>query len=295
MRNQFFNQPSFIPIFNTYSNFEGKMIGITGQEGVLGNLLYTRLIERNMKVEFFPGDINDVATLNKWFNNHHFDYFFHLAAVVPTLEVDNNPINAFETNVIGTFNICKLIIESQPKCWLFLASTSHIYDPYFAFQAKPLRFGDQENPGSFYGATKLASEQISRPILEHFSIAYCIGRIFSFTGNQQKEPYLVPTLRRKIKELQNGDILKITNPDSVRDMMDAETVIDCILHLAQNRFPGTINIGTGKGIKIREIADKIAKELSKEIQIIGVNKDKPNSLIADISDLEKQLSNPLKF
>ena len=122
-------------------------------------------------------------------------------------------------------------------------------------------------------------------MLEHLNITYCIGRIFSFSGVRQKVPYLVPTLMRKIKELPDGGELNVVNPDSIRDIMDAETIIDVILHLAQKRFKGTINIGSGESISIRDIAHHIAKTIDKEVIITGVNEDQPNSYVADIEQL----------
>jgi nucleoside-diphosphate-sugar epimerase len=106
----------------------------------------------------------------------------------------------------------------------------------------------------------------------------------------QKEPYLVPTLRRKIEEIAENGVLEIINPDSVRDIMDADTVIDCVLHLAKNRFKGILDIGSGKGMSIKEIGYHISKTLGKKIQIRGVNKTQPTCLVANVETLKKILS-----
>lgn len=290
-RLQLFNQPSFIPEFESYSFFNNKRIGLTGHRGVLGRTMCERLSSYELEVETFPGDITDLQSLSNWFNERNFDYFFHFAAVVPLEKVHKYSLKAFETNVIGTYNICKQIIKTQADCWLFLASSSHVYKPTGIKERQQLIVGATEDPQSFYGKSKLAGELIARPILEKFNINYCIGRIFSFSGIIQKEPYLVPTLKRKIEELANNHVLEINNPDSVRDIMDAETVIDCVLHLGKNRFNGSINIGSGKGMSIEEIAHHVAKSFKKSIRVKGINKINPNSLVADVSLLKKLLKN----
>jgi len=290
MSSKLFEQPSFIPAFDDFADFKGQRIGLTGQRGVLGGILYDRLSKHGIHVNSYPEDITDVRFLSEWFRKHHFDYFFNLAAIVPVSRVEENPLSAYEVNAIGVYNICKQIIETQAKCWLFLASSSHVYNPIpIVLGEQRLGVGDKTAPNTFYGVTKLVGEQISAPILEKCGISYCIGRIFSYSNIAQKEPYLVPTLMRKIKELPENGILDLINPDSVRDIMDAKTVIDCILHLARKRFKGTLDIGSGKGVSVADLAKGIAAKLGKEIQIQGINKSLPNSLVADIEDLQRIL------
>ena len=289
-RSQLFDQPSFIPIFEDYSHFKGQCIGLTGQRGVLGGILRERLSKYEIQVEAYPGDIRDDRSLTAWFKEHHFAYFFHFAAVVAVSEVEKNPIVAYETNTNGSYNICKQIIATQPNCWLFLASSSHVYKPIGSVGGQRLKVGSVEEPNTFYGVSKLAGERISRPILEKYDVAHCIGRIFSFSSITQKEPYLVPTLRRKIERLPDNGVLEVINPNSERDIMDAEAVIDCILHLSQKRFRGTLNIGFGKGMTVENIARQVAKALKKRLQIHGHNESQSTFLVADVQNLKKILS-----
>ncbi|MDP1880982.1 MAG: NAD-dependent epimerase/dehydratase family protein [Parachlamydiaceae bacterium] len=285
--NILFEQPDFIPIFNSYHVFKDKKIGITGISGVLGGILYNRLLKNKIETKAYPGDILDLSSLEKWFDNNHFDYFFHFAAVVPLEIVNKYPIKAYATNVIGTFNISKVIVESQAGCWLFLASSSHVYKPNPQKSKKKIKTSDDKNPVTLYGKSKLAGEKISAPFLEYFGREYCIGRIFSFAALNQKEPFLVPTLLRKIERLNDGDILQINNHSSVRDIMDAESVIDSILYIAFHKYNGIINIGSGKATTVKKIAEIIAKKLNKKIIIKGMSQDHSNSLIADINELKK--------
>jgi nucleoside-diphosphate-sugar epimerase len=289
IRRQIFEQPSFVPVFEDYNVFTGKHVGITGREGVLGLIISRRFEEQNIRVTSYPGDITDTASLHTWFAMHSFDYFFHFAAIVPVTDVENDPLRAYEVNAIGTYYICKELIKTQSSCWVFIASTSHVYKKRPAGGAEQLKEVSQKNPETIYGMTKLLSEQISIPILGQYKVSYCIGRIFSFTSALQKEPYLVPALRRKIEATPENGTLDIVNPDCVRDIVDAETVIDCILHLARSHFKGIVNIGSGEEKRIIDIARHIMKLAGKNIQIKGVNKTAPDSLVADVTLLRKAL------
>ena len=95
----------------------------------------------------------------------------------------------------------------------------------------------------------------------------------------------MPRLARRINDLPQGQRLTIINPGSVRDIVDAETIIDSILHLAVKRSRGTVNIGSGSGMSIADIARHVAIRLGKDVDIEGEAKGQPDALVADIEPL----------
>lgn len=286
MRKQLLPQPDFIPVFNDYNFFSHKKIGITGSSGILGSILKSRIESHRLAVCCYEDDITNDCALENWFRNNQFDYVFHFAAVVPLPEVQKNPLRAFDVNAIGTYYLCKQLVASQPRCRVFIASSSHVYKSQDCLLCED----SKTEPISVYGQTKLLAEQLAKPVLELFNVSYAIGRIFSFTHINQKEPYLVPTLRAKIERAKQNDAIEIANPDSVRDIMDAETVIDCILHIVTGAFNGIVNIGTGCGLSIKEIAEHQAQLAGKKLLITGHNKNCPDTLVADVSILKNCLS-----
>jgi len=286
---QIFERPSFIPKFENCEYFKDKYIGLTGHRGILGSILLRRLKESNVHVEPYPHDIIDCERLYKWFKNHQFTHFFHFAAIVSINKVEKNILRAFKTNVIGTYNICEQIMKTQNNCWFFFSSTSHIYQPTSIKNIKKLSIDSPKALNSIYGETKLASEKLIKLIFRNCSTDACIGRIFSFTSPTQKEPFLVPTIMRRVEEITNNAKLEVNNGDSIRDFMSAEVVIDCILHLASKRFCGTLNIGSGEGKNVFKIAQEIVKLSNKNIKIDVCNSNTPNAYIADVKELKKFL------
>ena len=288
-RNQLLPQPDFIPEFVQWEGFEGSSIGITGQKGLLGGVLYKRISKSGISIKAYPGDILDNEKLESWFREKQFSHFLHFAAVVPLVEVEKDPLKAFEANAIGVFNIIKQIKKTQKGCWVFTTSSSHIYEPSGISPILYLTENSKSDPSNFYGESKRVGELIAQYLLEELSISYCIGRLFSFTHYNQKEPYLVPTLIRKINMLKNGEILHLINPESVRDIIDIESVVDAILHLAVKKCKGVINIGSGKGLSVRQIAELLIKKFNRNLIITGVNKSEPDSLVSDVQKLRKTL------
>lgn len=287
VRDQLFAQPDFIPQFCQIEHFAGLRIGMTGNQGVLGRILAGRLQRHEISVEHYPGDITDGKAMSAWFSDRVFDLFFHFAAIVPLGTVNHDPVRAFEVNTLGAFQICKQLVQMNHPCWVFIASSSHVYQPLPASAWHPLKVGDTEAPKSVYGRTKLAAEHICRQFLETYQQSYCIGRIFSFSHSSQREPYLVPTLIRRIRELRNGQRLSLVNPGALRDIADAETVIDAILYLAHQRSQGTLNIGSGKPRTVGDIARYLAAKYGKELDIAGEITGTEDALVADIDPLRQ--------
>ncbi|HVN98976.1 MAG TPA: GDP-mannose 4,6-dehydratase [Steroidobacteraceae bacterium] len=278
-----FARPEFISAFRDFTAWRGQCVGLTGERGVLGGLLRERFAAEGIACEAYPGDINDPAALAAWFAGRTFSQFYHFAALVPVAHVEADPLLAYQTNVIGTYNVCRQLLLTQRQCWLFHCSSSHVYQP----TATPVPISEQAAtvPPSFYGRTKLAAEDVVRTLLTRLDVPHCIGRVFSFSHARQAPPYLVPSLRQRIGALPPGATLQVDNPSAVRDIQDAEYVIDAILHLARKRATGTVNIGTGVGRSVRDIARALAREAGRDIDVAGAEREPAGSLIADTGRL----------
>ena len=66
--------------------------------------LYTKIRVSNLEKEYF-GDIRSSSFVNKVFTEHRPQVTFHLAAHPLVFYSYKNPIETFETNVMGTANI----------------------------------------------------------------------------------------------------------------------------------------------------------------------------------------------
>ncbi len=282
-----FARAAFIAPFKDYGAFQGHCVGLTGARGLLGSLLAARLEAHGVAFAAYPGDVNDEATVAAWFEQQRCSHFLHFAAVVPVSRVDGDPVLAFQTNVIGSFNVCKHLVRTQRDCWLFHCSTSHVYQP--TAEPTPIAEDAATSPTSYYGATKLAAERVIDTLMARLGVRYCIGRVFSYTHARQSAPYLVPSLRQRIAALAPGAALEIDNPSSVRDIQDGEQVVDVILQLARLGATGTVNIGTGAGSSVADIARALAHSLGHRITVTGVDRLSPGSLVADTTRLRRLL------
>ena len=112
---------------------------------------------------------------------------------------------------------------------------------------------------------------------------YCIGRIFSTTNINQKKNYLVPDLKFKIKNCKKKITLK--NLNHYRDFISMDDLSNIIFKLMKIKFNGIINLATGNGILLKEIANLIARKYNKTLSF--KDNKKITYLIADIKLLSQ--------
>ena len=257
-------------------------IGITGHSGSLGKEIVKSKF--GFSYSFFKGDIRSKSKVLKWIDGEKFDAIIHLAAIVPIRIVNNNQKKAYDVNYLGTKNIIDVVKKKKIK-WIFFASTSHVYSS----SKKKIHEKSEINPISYYGKTKLLAENYIIKKLKDSETAYCIGRIFSTTNKSQKNNYLVPDLKRKIKKTNKKIILY--NLDHYRDFISMKDISKIIFHLYKKKFNGIINIASGRGIHLKDIARFISKYYKKNIEFVD-NIEK-TYLVANIHKLKKIYKNRL--
>lgn len=280
-------RPSFLPSFTRWSALRDQRIAMTGHRGTLGRLLYTSLHECGNTPKTYPGDITNSSELKAWIALVRPSLFFHLAAIVPVAQVQAEPAAAMRVNAAANLGLVEALACHAPDSWLFHASTSHVYSLRPLDHTTPHLVAEEEScaPASFYGATKLAGECILRPLAARLGLRACIGRIFSYFHEQQAKTFLVPALRQRIAQTPAGGVLEVNDATSVRDLLPAECIVDAILYLAATRYVGTLNIGSGHGLAVGEVAARLVRLAHKSIKINGIVSPHAGALVANVHRL----------
>ena len=256
-----------------------KKIGITGGTGLLGKLLVKGLKREKKSYSLFTGDIFKKKQIIEWLTkNNNIEYIFHFAAYASAENSKKNKKKAFRTNVVGTENLLSVLKLKKKKIILFFSSSSHVYK----YSKKPIKESFTLEPISYYGKTKLLAEKNIRK-KKNILLKYCIARIFSIFHDNQKKPFLYPSIKHKLKKIKSKKI-RIKGANNVRDFTNAEKVIKVIYKLFAKKSVGIYNIGSGKGMTIKKF---INKNINKKK--IVFDDQKPNFLVADIKKLKKEI------
>ncbi len=251
-------------------------IGITGATGVLGRIICAKLAKELVTFSAFKGDIRNTEKVKEWLMSDTFDAIIHFAALVPTYTVDKEPIKAVDVNMNGTLNLFKALKDTPYKPWFFYASTSHVYKS----SIDPIKETDSIEPINFYGVTKLMGEKIVDSCAREAGIEYCIGRIFSMWHSTQAKEFLYPSIQKRLAEEDLSAPFKLRGGNNIRDLSNAEEIVDKVLLLYNRKSTGIYNIGSGNGITIKDFIQSFSSvKLNFEIDMT----EPVNVLVADIA------------
>lgn len=259
-----------------------KAILVTGGAGSIGSALVEKLLEYPVQsVRVFDIDEYALAKLNKKLKDPRLriilgnildqdrlimagdgiDIVFHLAAIKNIEISEFNPIETINTNVNGTVNVIKMLIEKKPKKFINI-STDKAADA-----------------STLYGNTKQLGERLTSWAGSHTyprtkSATVRFGNVIESRGN-------VFEIWREEKK--SSKPLSITEPSMKRYFIHVDDVVEFIINSLLLVKKGEIFIPKMRNYSIKELADKI----SKSQKIIGLRQGEKLEEILLNSDEKK--------
>jgi UDP-glucose 4-epimerase len=129
---------------------------------------------------FVKGSITDHELLTRLFEEHRFDYVYHLAAYAA--EGLSHFIKRFNynNNLIGSVNLINESVKHKVKCFVFTSSIA-----VYGAAKPPMTEDTVPVPEDPYGIAKFAVEQDLRATHEMFGLNYVIFRPHNVYGEYQ--------------------------------------------------------------------------------------------------------------
>lgn len=244
---------------------------ITGGAGFLGKALANRLAADGHTVvvlddlsngsreglastiHFTKGDVRDVPLM--WSLLQDVDCVYHLAARVSVAQSILYPRDYNAVNVGGTVSLMEAIRDAGVRR-VVLASSGAIYGRQKTERVTEV---DMPRPDSPYAVSKWAAEQYLHTIGYLWGIETVALRIFNAFGPGQSLPVshapVIPRFLRQV--LSGGSLVLFGDGNQVRDFVYVADVVAALISAAQVRGIDrqVINIGSGQGTSIRELAD----------------------------------------
>jgi nucleoside-diphosphate-sugar epimerase len=216
-------------------------IGLTGSSGLIGTKFLEKF-EKKYTFHKFVGDMTNIDHINQ-FMKEDFDVVIHLASIIPKYDKSGIPLKqSFSDNVIGTENICKMVLQYKKK--LIFASTQRVYK---IKNNASINETDRLEPDTDYGKSKLESEQKIQQYLS--SENFTILRISNIYGTYPIRSSIIDSIAES--SLKNEPLHIGLHPETIRDYIHIEDVLDAFeLSISKN---GIFNICYGHSFSIKEI------------------------------------------
>ena len=130
--------------------------------------------------KFVKGSVTDAALVGRLFNDHHFDYVYHLAAYAA--EGLSHFIRSFNynTNLVGSIHLINESVKHKVSCFVFTSSIA-----VYGHGQLPMTEDLVPVPEDPYGISKYAVELDLKAAHEMFGLKYIIFRPHNVYGENQ--------------------------------------------------------------------------------------------------------------
>ena len=214
-----------------------------------------------------------------------YDHIYHLAGkkgspqTAKERPADYLPMLQFDANII------EAIGKYKPE-WFLYTSSIGVYPPMEVYEEdKVWHQVPSENdkiPGYIKRMGELSCYAIRATYgYENISIVRP-ANIYGPNDNFGKNSMVIPAL---IKKGHEDDVINVWGDGSpTRDFIYCEDVALGMLHMVENKVNHTVNLGSGEGVKISDIANTIGKHFDKEVKY---DKTKPNGDMKRLMSMKK--------
>ncbi len=224
---------------------------------------------------FVQADVRDSAALDRIFAEHRIDGVIHFAGLKAVGESVAQPLRYFDNNVGSTLALLQAMDRAGVRRIVFSSSATVYGDP----EQVPINESSRLQVTNPYGRTKLICEDILRDLLvsdPRWQVA--ILRYFNpvgahISGTIGEHPNGIPNnLMPFITQVAVGqrEFLSIFGQDyptpdgtGVRDYIHvvdlAQGHLAALNYLQNQQASITVNLGTGMGVSVKELADTFAR------------------------------------
>ena len=252
---------------------KNKILLITGGTGSFGNAVLNRFLHtdhfkeirifsrdekkqddmrhefRSPKIKFYIGDVRDKRSVDGVMNG--VDYIFHAAALKQVPSCEFFPIQAVNTNVLGTDNVLESAIQFGVKNIVVLSTDKACY------------------PINAMGISKAMMEKVTiakgRALGENVKTTICCTRYGNVMASRGS---VIPLW---VDQMKAGNDITITDPNMTRFMMTLEDAVDLVLHAFQFGKNGDLFVQKSPAATLEVLAQSLIElyNLGTKIKFIG--------------------------
>lgn len=254
--------------------FKDKNILIIGGTGTIGQSLLRQIISEKPKlirllsrdehkqitfqrelgprkdIDFLIGDVRDYDRLLKAMED--MNYVFHAAALKHVPVCESNPIEAVQTNIMGTNNVIKAALFRNVEKVVFISSDKAV------------------SPTNTYGATKLIAERLIAAAEEHKGNSRTVFATVRFGNVMGSRGSVIPLFSNQIRESKK---IKVTDLNMTRFMMTINQATSLTIKALKESAGGEVFVFKMPVVILRDLVTITIEETCKKYNISSSSVD----------------------
>ena len=252
-------------------DFNNKKIVVTGANGMIGKEL-VRILNGEyspqsvLEVDLPDHDLRDRIDAFSVCDGQ--DIVFHLAGIKGSPQRCMEAPASFSVPMIQfNANMIEAAYDSGVE-WFLYTSSVGVYHPAEVFKEDDVWKTFPSENDWFAGWAKRIGEQNVQAYMKQYDWNNCSivrpANVYGPNDNFGKWSMVVPSL---IKKAMENDVLSVWGDGSpIRDLIYAEDVARGMIHMVENEVTEPVNLGSGTGVTIKEVADIVAGYFDMDIE-----------------------------
>lgn len=254
------------------SIFKDKTLLITGGTGSFGNAVLRRFLSsdikeirifsrdekkqddmrhqlQNPKVKFYIGNVRDRQSVDGAMNG--VDYVFAAAALKQVPSCEFFPLQAVQTNVIGTDNVLESAIAHGVKNVVVLSTDKAAY------------------PINAMGISKAMMEKVAiakgRALGDNATTTICCTRYGNVMASRGS---VIPLW---VDQIKSGKSITVTDPNMTRFMMTLDDAVDLVMYAFEHGHNGDLFVQKAPAATLDVLAEALKElyHMDTEVKTIG--------------------------
>jgi len=252
--------------------FKGKTLLVSGGTGSFGSAVLRRFLDTDIgeirifsrdekkqedmrsryksdKLRFIIGDVRDPISISN--ASRGVDYVFHAAALKQVPSCEFHPMQAVQTNVLGTGNLLEAAVQNEVRRVICLSTDKAVY------------------PINAMGMSKALMEKVmvaKARLLHGTDSVFCgtrYGNVMASRGS------VIPLF---VNQVRSGVPITVTDPNMTRFMMSLDDAVELVLYAFANGANGDIFVQKAPASTVGDVARAICELLGAPdhpVKIIG--------------------------
>ncbi|MFK7989599.1 MAG: NAD-dependent epimerase/dehydratase family protein [Sandaracinaceae bacterium] len=252
---------------------------VTGGAGFIGHHLVAALLTRGHEVtvlddlsmgradwlapevRMIVGDVRDPEAVARSLDGVR--HVFHLASIVSVRASVDGFVRDADVNLLGTLNLLESL-RGRDIDRAVLASSMAVYADG---GGRSLREDHPVIPASPYGVAKLAAERYWHLIGPELGVSPTVLRYFNTYGPGQTPTPYVGVITHFLDRILRGEAPRVYGDgEQRRDFVHVDDIVTASVSVLEHDVAGdTINVGTGVGTTVNEVAALVLRELGSTL------------------------------
>lgn len=209
-----------------------------------------RLKYRNPKLNFIIGDVRDFKSINQAL--YGVDYLFQAAALKQVHTCEFFPIQAVQTNILGSENVLEAAIQNKVARTVVLSTDKAVYPINTMGMTKAL----MEKLAISKGRDPRLKESGSKIMVTRY------GNVMCSRGS------VIPLF---IEQIKSGREITITQPQMTRFLMSLEESVTLVLNAFENGNSGDTMVQKAPACTVGDLANALLDifQAKNSIKVIG--------------------------